>query len=302
MKDTFEVASGSIVGVDHRGRGNVLTGINNQDAVFTSQSADLTLIAEADGNSSCSDSEVGAKLAVAMLGNSVTAHFKLLNFALEKEDDRALNEFWRRVKQDMLTGLHNLAKTLGPSLSATVQKYFIFTLVGAIVTQTKSLVFSLGDGMYCVNGLWYTIGPYANNTPPALGYCLSGSTAFDTNSPELEFKTQMIMPTESVDWIVVGSDGVKELIAAQSRNIPGKDELVGPISQVWTNDLFFQNPDGLRRRLSLMNRTFMRIKREGGTIVEADIENGLFADDVTLAVARRKGAYAQKVDAQGTNP
>jgi hypothetical protein len=59
-----------------------------------------------------------------------------------------------------------------------------------------------------------------------------------------------------------------------SRPIPGRSEDVGPLSQFWTDDAYYENRDMVRRRLAVLNRG-----RHGG----------LLADDTTLVVVRRKG-------------
>jgi hypothetical protein len=60
---------------------------------------------------------------------------------------------------------------------------------------------------------------------------------------------------------------------------------VGPLSQFWTDDRYFANPDALRRRLTLINRESVRADFESRRLVRTP---GLLPDDTTVVVLRRR--------------
>jgi hypothetical protein len=101
---------------------------------------------------------------------------------------------------------------------------------------------------------------------------------------KLQFCLYAQVPTETVQSIVIGSDGVRDLIAASDRQMPGKEEFVGEIAQFWQGDRYFQNPDAIRRRLSLMNRESVKPDWQNQHLIR---EAGLLPDDTTLVVIRR---------------
>ncbi|MBI4142843.1 hypothetical protein HY480_03150 [Candidatus Uhrbacteria bacterium] len=91
--------------------------------------------------------------------------------------------------------------------------------------------------------------------------------------------------TDQVHSILLGTDGVVDLIVAANRNIPGKDELVGPLAQFWTEDRYFKNPDMIRRRLTIINRDVVGWDAARGCI---DTQRGLLPDDAALVAIRRR--------------
>jgi hypothetical protein len=85
-----------------------------------------------------------------------------------------------------------------------------------------------------------------------------------------EFQINQQIATEKVQSILIGTDGVIDLIKAENRNLPRKLEKVGSLSQFWQSDRYFDNPDLVRRKLFLINH-------------QAD---GLLPDDTTLITLR----------------
>jgi len=112
---------------------------------------------------------------------------------------------------------------------------------------------SIGDGVVFVNDRLTRLGPFADNAPPYPAYAL---TAADGDGPR--FQIERIAPTSEVRSLLIGTDGVNDLIAAQDRPVPGKTETVGPISRFWKDECYFANPDAVRRRLALINSECVR--------------------------------------------
>jgi hypothetical protein len=86
-----------------------------------------------------------------------------------------------------------------------------------------------------------------------------------------------------VESILIGTDGVSDLIKAANCNLPGKSELVGEIGQFWEDDRYFKNPDAIRRQLALINR---EVTKPDWPEHQLTKEVGLLPDDTTLVVMR----------------
>ncbi|HLD25680.1 MAG TPA: protein phosphatase 2C domain-containing protein [Candidatus Andersenbacteria bacterium] len=279
MKE-FDVAGGTITGRDHLGRGNLLVGKNNQD-VFRYSKTDQAIIAiVCDGCSDSAKSEVGANLGAQLLLAAIEQ--QLRRTPVLAQDDVPF-PFWERVRQDVVAQLRVLALQLAGwsgSLSQVVSEYFLFTVVGAVLTKKMSSIISIGDGVAFLNGEMIRIGPFPGNAPPYLGYALVDSSI---DAELLHFQTHRTVLTKDVRSLLVGSDGVADLAEVSGRTIPGKSELVGPLSQFWEQSRFFQ-PDQIRRRLSLVNSEVVSHDRSTGKPVR---EPGLLPDDTTFVVIRR---------------
>ncbi len=255
MKGRFEIAGGSVIGRDH-----ARTGKNNQDAFVWRQTEDFTIAVVADGCGSGRFSEAGAQIGA--------------RFFIESLEKPHLN-----IEAEIEYARRNLLKELEKLIEKTerrsesVKEYFLFTLVGAIITTEYSALFHIGDGIICENGKITELGPYPDNQPPYLAYDLFDQSKTGFAPQELKFKIHSIVKTSDVQSILIGTDGVADLIRAF------------PLNQFWENDLYFKNPDAVRRRLAIMNRESVKIDWEKG---EVSKEGGLLPDDTTLVVIRRK--------------
>ncbi|WP_026103211.1 protein phosphatase 2C domain-containing protein [Pseudanabaena sp. PCC 6802] len=266
MQALFEVASGSIAGNHHRSVGK-----NNQDAYFCTSTEKATIAVVCDGCGSGEHSEVGAKLGARLAVEAIVNNLC----------DRVDAEFWEKIKLDLLGQLRDLAKSLGGrdrNTDRVVNNYLLFTIVGAIVTPMETVTFSLGDGLIAVNGKIDPIGPFPDNAPPYLAYGLYCPDA-------IGFQICDRLPTEEVRSILIGTDGVEDFSAAESMNLPGKQEKVGEISQFWLEDRYFANQDAIRRKLSRMNREATKIDWQGRRSIKAV---GLLPDDTTLIAIRKR--------------
>lgn len=269
MKSDFDVAAGSVIGRDHR-----LDGKNNQDAFHIVSAERLTVAVVCDGCGSSPHSEVGAKIGAAMTAESLARHARRLSHL-------GVTALLERARLDVLAHLRVLACQMNDSLSRVVSDYFLFTVVGALLTPGSSTFFSIGDGVIVVNGEALRIGPFPGNEPPYLAYAL----LTESSSESLKFQMHRLMPTIEVHSLLIGTDGVAHLMEAAERNVPGRTEKVGHISQFWQDDHYLRNPDMIRRRLALVNRPVTKADWASQRIHK---ENGLLPDDTTLVVMRRK--------------
>lgn len=283
MQELFEVAGGSITGREH-----IRIGKNNQDAYFSTCNEQAAIAVVCDGCGSGKHSEVGAKIGARLVVNTIAERIQS-----EMESQNGLDgKFWECLKLDLLAAMQHVLKMLGGSNSGDsqgdvfrgdatqqlVNDYLLFTIVGVLITPTETMTFSIGDGAIVVNGKIEQIGPFPDNAPPYLAYGLY--------RPDLiHFHIHDRTPTEAIESVLIGTDGVMDLISATGMNLPGKQELVGQISQFWQTDRYFSNPEAVHRRLSLINRDTSQVDGQTQQLVK---QSGLLPDDTTLVVVRRK--------------
>lgn len=284
MKELFEIAAGSVVGKDH-----FLVGKNNQDAYCCVISDNAIVAVVCDGCGSEKHSEVGAKIGAKLTVNSVLRAIKKFPddsiISMGKYKERFLDLFFERIKNDILDKIRILAGFMGgDSFLQTLIDYFLFTIVGTIITPKSSVVFALGDGVVIVNDEILKIEPFFENRPPYLVY--NAIKPEKLNYPiSSEFKILRFAPTKEINSILIGTDGVTDLINSSRENLPGKNIPVGPISQFWGDDCYFKNHDMVRRKLAIMNKSSMKINWGRS---EIEKESGILSDDTTIIVVRRK--------------
>jgi len=283
-----EFASGVLQGADHR-----YIRINCQDAVrILRRSSDIRAIGSQFGKEVvvgvCSDgcgtgehTEVGAQLGV-NIATDVISSEHLINDEVD----------WSHIKDEIVRKIDTIALSSWSDdndYTKLIIEYFFFTIIGFVMTPDFTTFFRAGDGVLVVNGENVPIKTPEGNRPEYLGYNLLNSSI----RPEIEVMIRL--PTSEIDSFLLGSDGLKDIQAAEGKLIPKKpkpgrppsDELVGPLSQFWTDDSYFQDPHAVRRRLISFN---------GG--LYADANTGIARDDSSLIVCRRKSAAVSAEAAQ----
>jgi hypothetical protein len=189
------------------------------------------------------------------------------------------------MRDTVLSNINVLARNMGVSLGEVINRYFLFTMNGVIITEDDAIFFALGDGVVIINGEVTVLDPGPKNQPVYMAYQLTGSSVTDGDPSSLEFQTVRKMPTAELQTFLVGTDGIKDVIDRQERNLPGQSEPVGPISQFWQQDKYFvPGTVAVTRRLNLMARDWPRQGTNGRYV----LDGGLLADDTTLIVGRRK--------------
>ncbi|XXX80310.1 protein phosphatase 2C domain-containing protein [Sorangium sp. So ce134] len=264
----FEVAGGTVTGTDH-----LAVGRPNQDAyAFRAEGGCLAAVV-CDGCGSGARSEVGAALGARLVTDQVLG-------ALRRGGDLESPETWEEVRRGALAPLRAVAGGMGGSLAEVVSTYFLFTVVGLAVSGDRACAFSLGDGLIALGDELLRLGPFPRNEPPYLAY---GLLDRPPGGEAPRFTVHRALPSSALQTALLGTDGAIDLLES-SRRIPGGGGEVGPLSSFWEDDRYFRNPDAVRRRLALINRSVARpvwkeerIEREGG----------LLRDDTTLVVARR---------------
>ncbi|MGI0485450.1 protein phosphatase 2C domain-containing protein [Pantanalinema rosaneae CENA516] len=270
MSSQWEVAAGSVIGREH-----LRVGKNNQDAWHWQTLGDITIAVVCDGCSSGTYSEVGATLGVRLVTNAIAQTLQI-----GKVEQPG---FWSVVQQGVLQQLSQLVFMLDGDSLQGVYDHLLFTIVGAVITPTVTTLFTIGDGVLLLNGEEVSIPTFPSNAPPYLAYGLLEPSPIPPE--QLPFQVHGCLPTDRVRSLVIGTDGVKDLITVADQPLPGKLEPVGKIEQFWQHDRYFQNPDQLRRRLSLINREVIQTDWQQQQLYRV---GGLLPDDTTLIVIRRK--------------
>lgn len=273
MKEDFLITCGSVTGREHR-----LVGKNNQDSCYFIKTDEIIIATVCDGCSAGAHSEFGAQLGANMVAQTI---YRYRNYFLQGQTAIAKPWLWQTIRDDLLARIRVLALELGPSLARTINDYFLFTILGTVITHERTIIFSLGDGLYCLNGEVKQLGPFSGNQPPYLAYALVES---EIDPSLLFFSLEENFPTDWLDSLVLGTDGVADFILAAKIPIPGQERLIGQLSQFWQEESFFTNPDKIRRQLSLANRDIMKFDKHG----EVNQFNGQLPDDTTLIVIKQK--------------
>lgn len=257
----FELAGGSVAG-----RAHVHARRNNQDAWHTLARDGVAVGLVADGCGSGQRSEVGAALGARIFVEALAA-------AVRSGESPELTLETARLS--LLDSLTTIARVLDPSGRATravVADHLLFTLAGAVLTPSWTAVFALGDGLACVNGERFHVS-YPDDTPPYAAYALTGSPLTDTRPDLLRFRILRTLPTETVESILVGTDGVADL------------ERVVPLRRFWEDDRSFTNPYHVARQLHLASGA---PAEEGSPRAPRGAGRPRLPDDTTLVVARRR--------------
>jgi hypothetical protein len=287
LVELFELSGDSFPGRDHLARGNLFIGKNNQDAYETRAWPDLVVAVAGDGCGSQAKSEFGAILGVRLLVKALRQQWNRLRAGFTAQSfDQAVAGLLEDARRDVVAHLRTMAKMLSfedgapdERWSAFVQGHMLFTLVGAILTPSGSAFFSLGDGMLVVNEEEFPIGPFPDDEPPYIAYDLLQTR---WKEPELHFTIHKTLPTDAVNSFLVGSDGTRELSRLAMTTIPGTAEQIGPLSQFWTDDIYFTKT-GIRRKLARINTRYVKVS--AGELV---IDDPRLPDDTTLVVGCRK--------------
>ncbi len=206
ISQQFSIALGSAPGYRHwKGYRN------NQDAAFVAERAEGLAAVVCDGCSAGSHSEVGAQLMCRFLaeraldllsGNALSPSWDLTLVA-----DRA--DFLVTLRRAALAFMRQTLGHLGGDTVRNTQDLMLFTVVGAILTDEVSFVFTLGDGIYSVNGHYRAIDE--QDRPSYLAYALLDPAWLGGQAPSLQFVERAAVATTALQDLKLGTDGVTAL-------------------------------------------------------------------------------------------
>ncbi len=293
----FELAHGSVVGRRHLGTGNNLVGMNNQDAVSVRHD-DALIALVADGCGSSPHSEIGARVGSALLSAVLLQQWRLVQQTLKSSgngSDPLSQSFWDRVEVNSIAALTTLAQSqaLTPhEFGKVVVEQMLFTTLGFMLTQHGLWIFSPAgaDGVYALNGDVTQLTPQEGNEPIYSMYRTIPNRYADRNEL-LRMKVHHYLPLTEVQSVLVGSDGVGELIRAEGMKIPGKQEVVPALRALWEGDRFFEDSAALTLLLRSINSESTRLETQHGK-ARLTREPGLLMDDTSLVVVRRLNGTA----------
>ncbi|KND51400.1 MAG: hypothetical protein ABA06_03770 [Parcubacteria bacterium C7867-001] len=262
----FVVAGGSVPGTDHTKPGQP-GWINNQDAFAWMKTDNVLVAVVCDGCGSMPHSDVGAQLMAPLIAK----HLAVVSEDLQPKDAFTMLERW------VYPFMEHTARAIGVDVQKTINEYFLFTVLGVLITPKHTVIFEAGDGVYAVNGETTVIPPYPDNAPPYLGHRFTGG--WPRNQIGIRIREQR--KTEEITSILLGTDGVTDVIRARDKPFPGRKEgpVFGPLSQFWEDELFVANSDMIRRGLARANRE---------AVEDGLIKKGLLSDDTTIVVVRRQ--------------
>lgn len=277
----WNIITGSVPGTSHIARL-----INNQDAIKWYQDEKVLIAIVSDG---CSASNEKNTPHYNEIGSHIIANIcvKTIRSYINHYGIKSLNwdTIWDRITSDVLSQMKQIISTIDDDFGMIARTYFQTTVLGYIITPDTTIVFGCGDGVYGINGDIHIITPpNSENYPPYLIYSLINSSVYDFNDPAIRLHEITRLPTEKVQTIFVGTDGVSELLDAATKQIPGQETLVGSIDQLWINPLYQKNPFWLQTRLALYNTT--KIKRDENQNMKTF--PGLLSDDTSLILSVRK--------------
>jgi hypothetical protein len=308
----FQVSVGSIPGRAHVGSGNLLNGKNNQDGFVLEVFDDCIIALVQDGCSSGAHSEVGAKVGAKILSRLIYDSIRSGALpAVATADDASLQ--LERIRRRLLSRLKLIAESLKmpncicPNQSKCkcgekklVHDFLLFTTVGLIVMPSRTIIFSLGDGMYALNDRIEELGPFPNNAPPYVAYSLFPNL-FAVNQELLRYKIHAVIPTQQLNSAMVATDGLKELVGRELRTFPGKQKCIGNLRQLWLDDRFFEDEDQTVEKgdhsLGNGNRELITpwLRQINSEVVRLNTDEfrmersaGLLQDDTTVIALRRQ--------------
>ncbi len=282
VRHIFGIAGGSVIGSEHAMLGRPGSR-NNQDALNWVYGRNCIFAVVCDGCSKGAHSEIGSQLISRILSRIV---INLADAALDANPAANLgvgSEFWKRVEQFLLNDVLTITRMIGGSLSQTITDFWLSTIVGVLITPDLTYIVAVGDGFYAVNGEEIVLKPEAGNSPAYIAYQISGTTLTVENPEILHLRVHDTFATDSVESIILASDGVQDLIDNAENNLPGKAEKIGSVHQ-FSDRRFFTNPDNVRRRLALTGLE---------TVSENRIASSPLKDYTTVITILRKGSTSQ---------
>jgi hypothetical protein len=225
LSESFRVTTGSTAGRTHRTAKNLR---NNQDAVTAVDFGHLMVGTVSDGCGSQPYSEYGARFIVNTMPKLIKARYRA-GQPLDNEWFSALytalvKRIGIKAKNDFLNPIEGL------------ETHLMATAGGVIVTPSLTYFYGAGDFVIYVNGEVIVWQPEEGNKPlyPALAPGFKGD-------PRFTFRTHTV-PTETLDRFFIGTDGTETLLRVckdKDEYIPGTDNPVGPIDQIWTTEVFY---------------------------------------------------------------
>ncbi len=250
MLDNFVVQGGSVIGSHHHKNFK-----NNQDAwhIETTEHSIIGLVG--DGCGSGQYSEVGAQLGVRFMAN----YLQNLSQGWANELPCDWEYFLNDAVKQFLFKLQSFNQFCG-LCEKDVYNYWLFTILGFVVTEKTTVVFSFGDGLVSLNNNVEEIDQ--NNEPHYLSYGTS------------KVKIHHLVSTDDVQSLWIATDGLAELLEKSDQEISllGKEWKVKELVDFEQGEKYLVNKSLVQKRLNVFGHN-----------------HKLLYDDSTVILLRRKG-------------
>jgi serine/threonine protein phosphatase PrpC len=250
ITDKFFITSGSVCGAMHRN-----TFRNNQDAIFIAENEKALVGIVSDGCSGGKHNEVGSKLITRFICN------QLLEMSSKLDKPAKMNKILERVRIKSLNLIRYILNSTGGNIKQNIQDMFLFTIIGVVITDNHSFIFTMGDGAYVLNSNLYIIDQ--KNQPKYLAYGLID----ELDTPH--FKIRKVIKTKRIENLILSSDGITYLLY-NSEKILKDGKPAGNHNQFLNEERYLKNRSLLQKRLVVF-----------GAI------NGVLKDDTSIILIRR---------------
>lgn len=239
-------AAAAVIGARH-----LRAARNGQDAAaaWAGDAAGVAVVCDGCGaGASC---EVGARIAASLIVGAVAR--RLAAGARVRE-----TAMWTAVRRELVAQLARVLEAMPGERAAALHDHFLFTIVAAAWDGDEVAVWAVGDGAYALGAQATTLGPFADNEPPYVGYDLIDAAA----------EAHFVVADARCGSVLVATDGVAELGLAGFTAASAIERYVA-------------HPDALRRQLALHARGDERIDWEERRVVRAP---ALLQDDGAIAL------------------
>jgi hypothetical protein len=257
--NTIKAVAAAVTGARH-----LRASRNGQDAVAVWSSlpalhaaAGAMVAVVCDGCSSGASSEVGARLGASLFARA-------LGDRLQRGASISEQATWEAARDDVTRTLAELLRRLPGDPAEAVHDRFLFTVIGAAMTDDDAAVWAIGDGAYAIDDRTCVLGPFADNQPPYLAYDLLGAR----HAAHFE-------AARDCASIVIATDGVLDLAG---------EDLHAQVVTTFAARELVEHPDRLRRRLAILARPSERIDWQARRVVRTPAP---LQDDCAIAVLRK---------------
>jgi len=253
------------MGTDHRKLWR-----NNQDSYYIHKSLNALIGVVSDGCGSVENSEAGAVLLPRLLAVSIQSRIASSNsWAMENlmRSPLVTSTFLESCLEDIRDKLLHIAR-----YQHSVLVPMTATLVGFLVTKYGAAVFSLGDGVIG-DAKWYALLE-CGNEPPYLIHATGLAGTEKANNTHFITHYTFTPATVGISAIMVGTDGLAELIGKVGCQIPGTCQAIPSFGHSCGMPWPYENSASLQRMLNRIQGV-------------AKNREGLLRDDTTVIMARK---------------
>jgi serine/threonine protein phosphatase PrpC len=230
----FTVRSGSVVGSEH-----LLRAANNQDKYRYSQfvvgGRPYAVGVVCDGCSEGQHSEVGAALLAEFLTRRAE---KLLHDGFQVAEVPDLLYHWALQFLKSLSGWLIGTDYNQNELTSLAKDYLLATVVGFIVGDEHTVIFSAGDGLILVNGHASVLNQ--DNRPAYLAYDILNPAHLTENRVRTSFETQ-IYATSAIERLAIWTDGFDPALAHELAELSSHPRALQRKLNVWANQKRFHD-------------------------------------------------------------